>query len=322
MLDCTLERTPPPRGGRANRAARAKHRCRDQDTAVDARKSREPARAGAALKKKSFLARTLRAYFRLPEWLRPALAASAIVLAILVVRVLAELPALFTGRSNARELALTLAAAGAAGFVGGLVHGLTRPPLRKLGRAGDYLSGVALAHGYLGALLFASPFAFEHSAIPDDARGWWIWLGLITALGLVAGHVFFSGPEGLDRLKEQRRRPQVSALAAPDGRRAALVSGWIPAGRLAELLESVAGALGEHLPVGETARLARALQDLPDDADEGLEWEFRFAVPLVAHFVPDEGLLSVEFLVEGPDEFRVGALHAALVGRTVDPLAA
>jgi len=116
--------------------------------------------------KQTFLQRVSRAFFRLPEWSRPAVAGCVIVLAILVPRILRALPELFSARGSLRELALALGAGTGAGFCGGLVHGLTRPRLRRLGRAGDYLSGVAILHGYLGSLLLASPYVFEHSSLP------------------------------------------------------------------------------------------------------------------------------------------------------------
>jgi len=275
------------------------------------------------VKKKSFLQRVIRAYFRLPEWSRPAVAGGVLVLVILIPRVLRALPELFSARSSPGELALALGAGAGAGVCGGLVHGLTRRALRRLGRAGDYLSGIAVMYGYLGSLLFASPYVFERSALPDDARGWWIWIGLITVLGLVAGHTWFAGADGIERLTEQRSRPQLSRLVSEQGDTSAtLVSGWVRAAGIPDLVERVAGALGERLGPGEPARIAAALAALPEDYEDGLEWKLALPHPVLMHFLPDGPLVAVDVLLEGEHERLVEAVHGALAAHTVDPLAA
>jgi hypothetical protein len=272
---------------------------------------------------KSRLQRLIHAYFGLPAWARPAVAGGALVLAIMIPRVLWALPKLISGHESPGDLGLALAAGIGAGLVGGLVHGLTRPPLCRLGRAGDYLSGVAILHGYLGSLMCASPYVFEDSALPDDARGWWIWIGLVTVLGLVAGHAWFSGPDGLDRLKEQRSRPQLSRLVAEQGDRSAtLVSGWVLPEKVPVLVERVGGALGGRLAPGEPAHIAAAIAALPVDDEDGLEWKLALPRPVLAHFVPDGALVAVDVLLEGEHERLVEAVHGAFAEHTVDPLAA
>lgn len=276
--------------------------------------------------KKTGLQRVSRAFFRLPEWSRPAVAGGTLVFAIMVPRVLWALPELFSARASLGELALALGAGTGAGVCGGLIHGLTRPALRRLGRAGDYLSGVAILHGYLLSLLFASPYVFERSALPDDARGWGIWIGLITVLGLVAGHSWFSGADGLDRLKEQRSRPQLSRLVSEQGDKSAtLVSGWVRAEQVPGLVERLAGALGERLSPGEPARLAAALaalSEVDEDDEDGLEWKLALPRPVLMHFLPDSPLVAVDVLLESEHERLVEAVHGAFAEHTVDPLAA
>lgn len=264
-----------------------------------------------------------RAFFRLPGWSRPAVAGGVLVVALMLPRILWALPELVSGRASVGELALALGAATGAGVFGGLVHGLTRPALRRLGRPGDYLSGVVILHGYLGSLLLASPYVFERSALPDDARGWGLWLGLITVLGLVAGHALFAGPDGIDRLKEQRSRPQLSRLVSEQGDKSAtLVSGWVRADGIPTLLERLAAALGERLSPGEPARIAAALAALPEDDEEGIEWKLALPRPVLMHFLPDGPLVAVDVLLEGDHERLVEAVHGALAKHTVDPLAA
>src|SRR5262249_10829083 len=147
------------RRGRSSSAGRRRRRARNgRDGAVQAR----PPPTGLArhAMKKTRLQRAIRAYFRLPEWLRPALLGAGLVALIFLWRAVKALPELLAGRGTLRGLVLALGAAAGAGFVGGLVHGLSRPRLRKLGRAGDYLSGVVILYGYLGALMLASPYVF------------------------------------------------------------------------------------------------------------------------------------------------------------------
>jgi len=267
--------------------------------------------------------RLLRAFLRLPEWVRPAVAGGALVLLVLLPRVLLGLPALLVGRESVGALVRTLFAGAAAGIAGGLVHGLSRPQLRRLGRRGDYLSGVVILYGYLGALLLASPFLFERSSIPSDLQGALLFLVLATGLGLVAGHVWFGGPNDLDRLAEERARPQVTQLVSDGhGHTATLVSGWIPRTGLPGLLESVASALEERVPASEVERIGAALAELPGEDDKGLEWQFLFSRPLLAHFLPEGDLLAVDVLLEGSHEERTAAVHDAFARTTVDPLAA
>src|SRR5687767_14563462 len=110
--------------------------------------------------RQSLLGRAQRAFFRLPEWLRPAVFCAFVVLALMSWSVAKAIGGLVTGRGTLSELALALGAAGGAGFVGGLVHGVSRPPLRRLGRLGNLLSGVVILYGYMGSLMLASPFVF------------------------------------------------------------------------------------------------------------------------------------------------------------------
>jgi len=273
-------------------------------------------------RKPSFAARAFRAFFALPRWLRPAVCCATVVLAIMCVRVAAAVPELLRGRGTLVELALAVGAAVTAAFVGGLVHGISRPMLRRLGTLGDYLSGVVLLYGYLGSLMLASPFVFERSAIPKSWSEAGIWLGLATVLGLCAGRFWFVGPDGLDRIQERRSLPRVQHLVQEDGvRTATLVSGWIPRVRVGELLGEVARELGGRLPPSEAQRIDQALAALPDDDEDGLEW--RLSEPnLLVHLAPDDALVDLDVLLEGELERNTEAIHAIFRARTVDPLRA
>jgi len=280
------------------------------------------------MRKRSLLERAFRAWLGLPAWLRPAVASSFVVLAIMIPRVCRALP-FAAHRESPSALFLALGAAAGAAFLAGLAHGLSRPALRKLGRAGDYLSGVVMLYAYLGALIAASPWVFERSAIPKDTSGWWIWLGMGTVLGLVAGHAWFAGPEGIERIAEQRSQPQVRRLAAEAGdATATLVSGWVAASGVAETLERMASAVGVRLPVGESARVATLLAAEPmdaetDDDDEGgIEWQLPLEPPAAVRLARADELVSLDVLLEHDNERHADAVHAVLTTRTVDPLAA
>jgi len=145
----------------------------------------------------------------------------------------------------------------------------------------------------------------------------------VTVIGLVAGHSWFSGPDGLDRLKQQRSRPQLSRLVAEHGgQTATLVSGWVRVEQVASLIVSVGAALGGPLAPGEPARVAAALAALSEDDEDGLEWKLALPRPVLAHFVPDQALVAVDVLLEGEQERLVEAVHGAFAEHTVDPLAA
>ena len=273
-------------------------------------------------RKPSLARRMQRAFFALPRWLRPAVFCASVVLAILGVRILVAVPLLLRGKASPTELVLTITAAGSAAFVGGLVHGVSRPLLKQLGSMGDYLSGVVLLQGYLGSLMLASPFVFERSALPRSWSDGAIWLGFSTVIGLCAGRFIYAGPDGIDRINERRSQPRLQRLQEGNGARTAtLVSGWIQRERVGELLGAVAHELGGRLPPGDAERIDQALAALPADDEDGLEW--RLSEPgLLVHFTPDEGIVDVDVLLEGALERNTEAVHAIFRARTVDPLKA
>jgi len=76
------------------------------------------------------------------------------------------------------------------GVVGGVAYRLARGPSRRLGRAGDYVTGVVVLYAYLAAFgipaaLFTSDDTFRSPA------GWIAFLVIGTLLGLVIGHSWF-----------------------------------------------------------------------------------------------------------------------------------
>ena len=271
-----------------------------------------------------FLHRVDRAFARLPGWLKPAVVGAVVISALMGWRMWQAVPDLLAGRVPSAGIVTAPAAAAGAAFLGGLAFGVTRPALRCLGRPGDYLSGLVLMWGYLGALAAASPWIFESSAIPTDLSGALIGAGLVTLLGLVAGHTWF-GEHGVEPPPRRGAEPLTDELESEDGaRRAVLVAAWLRPADLVPVCEAVAAATGTRLAPDEGARLASAalaLVDEPEDAPE-VEGRLEGAVPVPLHVVEEDELLQLEFLLEGEQRERCADVVAALARHSVDPLAA
>ncbi|MFT3767280.1 MAG: hypothetical protein QM820_17415 [Minicystis sp.] len=134
---------------------------------------------------------------RLPPRLQSVAWGVVASLFLLVVRTALGLLADPDWRSWSRlrllPLAVILTAYG--GAVAGLVHSLVRGPLRRLGSTGDYLTGIAVAGGYL--LSFAIPVALLGWWPALRLPGSWGILLVVTVLfGLVLGHFWFREQEG------------------------------------------------------------------------------------------------------------------------------
>lgn len=267
--------------------------------------------------------RLVRFHLWMPRWARVPVVGAVVAAVAMGLRTLPALPRLARGEESLADLLLAFGAAIEAGFVGGLGYSLTRPRLRRFGRAGDYASGVATVWSYLGALLFASPFVFERSAIPSDATGWLAWLGVATAAGLMAGHVWFGrngfGADALarsvPRLKELR---PLDDLEAPP---AALVGGWVRRIDLERLLAIVERLTGARIGPEVAVRLGRDLARV--SSDERLEVELE-GDPPVPFLLIDEapGILRFELILLEELAARGAQVREALSGLTIDPLTA
>jgi hypothetical protein len=128
---------------------------------------------------------------RLPPWARPAATGAALLGVIVGGRALLVLP-FISGKPG--ELLFSgvtaIGAAMAAGAAGGFAYSATRPILRRLGRPGDYLSGIVCVYGYMTALALAAPVAFGGRVIKDrsDLVAFTV---ISTFFGLVIGHSWF-----------------------------------------------------------------------------------------------------------------------------------
>ena len=127
---------------------------------------------------------------RLPKWARPAAYGAVLIGGWTLLNVLAR------GFGQGFSLVLLEAAGlgilgGAAlGAVGGITYYAVREPFRRFGRAGDYMTGVAVMFAYL--LAFAIPDAlFSKDPIFTDPAGWIIFGILTLFFGLLIGHVWF-----------------------------------------------------------------------------------------------------------------------------------
>lgn len=126
----------------------------------------------------------------IPGWLRAPVVGALILAAVVAIRVVFAIPRILRSPVELLDLVVALGAAAGAGAAGGMVYSIVRPPLRRLGRPGDYLTGMAVVAGYLGALILAAPIAFGESLV-EGTEGWIIWAGMSVFFGLVVGHAWF-----------------------------------------------------------------------------------------------------------------------------------
>ena len=127
---------------------------------------------------------------RVPSIARPA-AVGAVLLAVLVLlRVVFSLPRLINAPSELAAAGLALIAAAAAGAIGGFAYSLTRPAFKRLGRPGDYLTGIVCVFAYVGSIALVAPFAFGERIVEDRA-GWVIMAIVSVVFGLFIGHSWF-----------------------------------------------------------------------------------------------------------------------------------
>lgn len=127
---------------------------------------------------------------KVPAWGRPAAAGAAILGAIVSLRLLFALPSAWSEPARLVEALIALVAAMGAGAAGGFAYSLTRPALRRLGRPGDYLTGIVCVFAYMGALAVVAPVAFGEPMI-EDRPGLVIFAGLSVFFGLIVGHTWF-----------------------------------------------------------------------------------------------------------------------------------
>lgn len=129
---------------------------------------------------------------RLPGWLQPAATGAALLFAITSLRMLGMAIGYVLGQHSPEwgGVAPALLAATGAGASGGLVYSAVRPAFVRLGRAGDYLTGVACVLAYMISIALAAPVAFGETFLESRAS-WVILLVMSTGFGLFIGHSWF-----------------------------------------------------------------------------------------------------------------------------------
>ncbi len=129
---------------------------------------------------------------RLPASLRPAAYGASALAAIVSLRALFAIPSVIDKPALAVPLSLAILAAAAAGASGGFAFTFVRPTFKKLGRPGDYLTGIVCVGSYLTSLMLVAPFAFGERLM-EGPDGWYI-VGIMSLLfGSIVGHSWF-GP--------------------------------------------------------------------------------------------------------------------------------
>lgn len=126
---------------------------------------------------------------RLPPWARPAAWGAVFIGALVLLRVVAFV---LLGHFDWRVLVgvpLGLIFGAYLGAIGGIVYYFVRPRARRLGRGGDYLTGIACAGGYL--LAFLLPAAIAGDEMGRDPVAWVSAAIMAVVFGLAVGHFVF-----------------------------------------------------------------------------------------------------------------------------------
>lgn len=126
----------------------------------------------------------------LPGWAQPAVGSALLVGAIVVVRMVAMAPRLISNPRDLLEPLGVIAAAAVAGACGGGAYSLTYPMLGKLGRTGDYLTGIVCMTAYVLGIALMAPLAFGETLLGDRGAIAGMAIGSVV-FGVVIGHMWF-----------------------------------------------------------------------------------------------------------------------------------
>lgn len=136
---------------------------------------------------------------RLPSSLRPAAYGAAALAALVSLRALFAIPALVARPALAIELLVAILAAAAAGASGGFAFTLVRPTFTRLGRFGDYCTGIVCVGAYMSSLLLVAPLAFGEPLA--EGRAGWFAVGITSVIfGTVIGHSWFKPTSKVDAM--------------------------------------------------------------------------------------------------------------------------
>ena len=127
---------------------------------------------------------------RLPPWLRPAYFGAVALFFIVGVRMLFAIP-LIVRQHKLGEFALGLAAATAAGAVGGFGYTFLGAPARRIPYVGPYVAGLVTIGAYMLALLVAAPFISKDEPLVSDKSDAIVFACVTVFFGLLAGYFWF-----------------------------------------------------------------------------------------------------------------------------------
>jgi len=127
---------------------------------------------------------------RIPSWARPPVFGAAVLALMTSVRVLFMLPRLYASPGKMGEALIAVVAAAGAGALGGLAYSLTRPSFKRLGRPGDYLTGIVCVLAYMGAIVAVAPIAFGKPMV-EGRSDVMVFVAVSVLFGLVIGHTWF-----------------------------------------------------------------------------------------------------------------------------------
>ena len=128
---------------------------------------------------------------KLPAWARPAIWGALVVGGMTALRMLVAVRSLVQDPSRALLMLGVLAAAMAAGAVGGLVYSFAGRPLRHIPRVGPYLAGIVTVAGYMGAIVLGAALAGQ--PMMNGGAGLVAFVVVTALFGVVVGHLFFRG---------------------------------------------------------------------------------------------------------------------------------
>jgi hypothetical protein len=128
---------------------------------------------------------------RVPAIARPAAVGGALVATIVLIRILFSLLRVPSPPREFVTAGVALLAAFGAGGLGGFAYSLTRPLFKRLGRPGDYLTGIFCVFAFIGALAVVARTVFGERMIVEERSAWGIMATVAVAIGVVIGHTLF-----------------------------------------------------------------------------------------------------------------------------------
>ena len=126
----------------------------------------------------------------LPTWARPAVGGAMIVGAMVVARAVFMAPQLFAEPGGLLQLLGIIVAAGVAGACGGAAYSLAFPVLGKLGRTGDYLTGIVCVTAYMLGIGLIAQLVLGETLLGDDVAMVAMAIGTVV-FGVGIGHMWF-----------------------------------------------------------------------------------------------------------------------------------